>query len=464
MNTSENIFSGIKNIHLIGISGIGMSGIAEYLVQKKYNVTGSDLNPGPSGRKLMAHGVKVFEGHKAENLSDDTDLVIYTSAVNEDNEELKKSRELNIKAVKRAEALGSIVNEMFMIAVCGTHGKTTTTSMIAKILIDNKLDPTVFVGGNLDFLDGGTSRIGKSNIAIVEADEYDRSFLKLKPDIIVITNIEEDHLDIYKDINDIKESFREFLQNGKKDLKIIACGDDENVTDVIKEFPKKITYGFKKSNDTVIASAGYEKSSIAFQIGSEYLRIKVFGNHNILNSTAAYIAANNFGIKSEGFNESMKTFTGVKRRMELKYVNGIKIYDDYAHHPTEVKVTLEAMRRLHEGRIITVFQPHLYTRTRDFYKEFAEAFKNTDLLLLTKIYPAREESIPGVTSELILKEFNSFGKEGKYYEDNDKLLSEMEVICKDGDVIIFQGAGDITDICSKFIKRMKKNQNWTVPL
>jgi len=351
-----------------------------------------------------------------------------------------------------------------MIAVCGTHGKTTTTSMIAKILIDNKLDPTVFVGGNLDFLDGGTSRIGKSNIAIVEADEYDRSFLKLKPDITVITNIEEDHLDIYKDINDIKESFREFLLNGKKDLKIIACGDDGNVNDVIKEFPKKITYGFNKTNDIVIEFAGYEKSSIAFQIGSENLRIKVFGNHNILNSTAAYIAANNFGIKSEGFNESMKTFTGVKRRMEIKYVNGIKIYDDYAHHPTEVKVTLEAMRRLHEGRIITVFQPHLYSRTRDFYREFAEAFKNTDLLLLTKIYPAREESIPGVTSELILNEFNSFGKEGKYYEDSDKLISELEGICKDGDVIIFQGAGDITDVSSKFIKRMKKNQNWTVPL
>jgi len=464
MDASENIFNNVKKVHLIGIGGIGMSGIAEYLVRKGFKVSGSDLNPGSSGRKLEILGVKIFKRHDAENLPPDTELVIYTSTVNESNAEMKKATELNIKTIKRAAALGNIVNEMFMIAVCGTHGKTTTSAMIAKILIDNKLDPTVFVGGSMEFLDGSSSKIGKSNIAIVEADEYDRSFLTLKPDVVVITNIEADHLDIYKDIDDIKDTFKKFLDNGKDDMKIIACGDDKIVSELIADYPKKITYGFDKSNDIVIEHMGYEKSSIVFHVDNENLRIKVFGNHNVLNSTAAYAAANSFGIKSEGFNDSMKTFTGVKRRMELKYNNGIKVYDDYAHHPTEVKVTLEAIRKMYEGRIITVFQPHLYSRTRDFYKEFAESFKDTDILFLAKIYPAREESIPGVTSELILNEYTVLGKEGYYIDDNDKLLSKLESISKDGDVFIFQGAGDITELRSRFVKEMKKNSNWTVPL
>ncbi|MBS1516907.1 MAG: UDP-N-acetylmuramate--L-alanine ligase [Bacteroidetes bacterium] len=464
MEAPENIFSGISRVHLIGICGIGMSGIAEYLAKKNFIVTGSDLNPGAAGRKLEILGVKVFEGHKASNLPDDTELVIYTSAVKEDNAELKKTIELNIRSVKRAEALGNIVNEMYMIAVCGTHGKTTTSSMIAKVLLDNKLDPTIFVGGNMEFLDGSTSRTGKSNLAVVEADEYDRSFLQLRPDIIVITNIEEDHLDIYKDINEIKDSFRKFIMNGKEDLKIIAFGDDENVNDIIKDLSGTVRYGFEKSNDVVIENPGYEKSSITYHIDNEILRIKVFGNHNVLNSAAAFITGNKFGIKADGFNESMKTFTGVKRRMELKYNNGIKVYDDYAHHPTEVKVTLEAMRRMHEGRIITVFQPHLYTRTRDFYREFADSFADTDILFLARIYPAREESIPGITSEIILKEYLKTGKEGYYFENADKLLDKLAEIHRNGDVFIFQGAGDITDYCKKFIKRMKVKSNWTVPL
>lgn len=441
-----------------------MSGIAEYLAKKKFVVSGSDLVHSPVTRRLHKFGIKFFEGHNDKNLDEDTDLVIYSSAVNDDNEELIKAKRLNKKLVKRAEALGNIVNDKFVIAISGTHGKTTTTAMISKVFMDNKMDPVVFVGGNIDFLDGGSSRIGRSNIAIVEADEYDRSFLQLKPDLTVITNIDEDHLDIYKDIEDIKNNFKKFIQNSKPKAKVIGCGDNNNVLEVIKDFKNKITYGFKKSNDYTIKDLYHEKSNSRFVIGGDEIRLKVLGDHNVLNASAAYIVSKEFEISDDVFNESMKTFSGVKRRLELKYKDGIKIFDDYAHHPTEVKATLNAVRKIAHGRIITVFQPHLFTRTRDFYKEFGNAFSDTDILLLAKIYPAREKEIEGVTSRLILEEFLKTGKEGYYIEDREKLLNELENLFRESDVIIFQGAGDITDLCGKFVKRIKAQSSRSVPL
>ncbi|MBK8552732.1 MAG: UDP-N-acetylmuramate--L-alanine ligase [Ignavibacteria bacterium] len=477
----SNIFDSVKKVHLIGIGGIGMSGIAEYLARKMYEVSGSDMTLSPVTERLGKFDIKIYEGHNENNLSEDCEVVIYSSAVKDDNPELQKAKRLNKKIVKRAEALGSIVNDKFVIAVSGTHGKTTTTAMIAKILIESKLDPTVFVGGNIDFLEGSSSRIGQSKLAVVEADEYDRSFLQLNSNIIVITNIDEDHLDIYKDIEDIKDNFRKFIQNGKPGLKIIACGDDKNVLETVKEFENKKLYGFKKNNDYIIENTGYGKKSITYSIGGDDIRIKVLGDHNILNSAASYIVAEHFNIEDEKLNTSLETFYGVKRRLELKYDNGIKIYDDYAHHPAEVKASLDAVKRTNPGRMITVFQPHLYSRTRDFHKEF-EAFSGTDILILAKIYPAREKEIKGVSSEMILKEYrnsvtghgkdsggsNGISKEknqnGKYIENRDKILDELEKIIVDGDVVIFQGAGDITDLCSKFVKRVRSKQNRTVPL
>jgi len=468
------MLEGIKKVHLIGIGGIGMSGIAEYLVKKKYGVSGSDVAASPVTRRLEKLKVKFSAGHDESNLPVDAELVIYSAAVNEDNAELLKAKILNIKIVKRAEALGNIVNDKFVIAVSGTHGKTTTTAMIAKILMDSRIDPTVFVGGNIEFLDGGSSRIGKSNTAVVEADEYDRSFLHLKADIIIITNIDTEHLDIYKDIQDIKDNFKKFIDNSKKNLKIIACGDEKNVADVIKDIKNKITYGFKKNNDYPIDDISFDKNSIGYSINNEDIRIKVLGKHNILNSAAAYLVATELKINDEVINESMKTFYGVKRRLELKFDNGIKIYDDYAHHPTEVRATLDAIRKINPSRVITVFQPHLYSRTKDFYKEFADSFSGTDMLLLAKIYPAREKEIKGVSSELILNEYNNginkpvLGKElkleGYYIDDNEKILNLLESITKEGDVIIFQGAGDITELCEKFVKMVKVKLNWMVPL
>jgi len=464
MSKATNLFENVKKVHLIGIGGIGMSGIAEYLIKKKFIVTGSDLTSSLITKRLKKFGVEISEGHIENNLPDDAQLVIYTSALSEDNAELLKAKRLNKKLIKRAEALGDIVNDKFVIAVSGTHGKTTTTSMIAKVLLDNKFDPTIFVGGNLEFLDGGSSRIGKSEIAVVEADEYDRSFHQLQANIAVITNIDAEHLDIYKDIEDIKDSFKKFMDNSKKNVKVIICGDDINAVEVAKEIKNKVTYGFKKKNDYVIEDISYGKKAVSFIIDDNEVRLRILGKHNILNSTAAFLVAKELMIGGDRFNESIKTFYGVKRRLELKLTNDIKVYDDYAHHPTEVEVTLDAIRKNHKGRIITVFQPHLYSRTKNFYKEFGKAFAGTDLLYLTKIYPAREKEIEGVTSGMILSEYNKAGKEGRYIEDKEMLLNELDSIKQAGDVIIFQGAGDITELCERFVNRIKSKTNGKVPL
>lgn len=460
----ENIFTGVKKVHLIGAGGIGMSGIAEYLAIRKFTVSGSDMTMSPIIRRLAKFGVKISEGHSESNLSEDVQLVIYTSALKDDNEELVKAHRLGIRTVKRAEALGSIVNDKFVIAVCGTHGKTTTTAMISKVLIESRFDPTVFVGGSIDFLDGGSSRIGSSNIAVVEADEYDRSFLHIRSDILVITNIDPDHLDIFKDIDDIKSNFKKFVETSKPNCKVIGCGDDKNVLEVLKDIKNKTMYGFKANNDKRIEDVNYGKKSVNYKIDGNYINIKVLGEHNVLNSAAAFLVTERYGVTDENFNDAMNSFQGVKRRLELKFDNGIKVYDDYAHHPTEVKATLDAIRKTNPNRVIVVFQPHLYSRTRDFYKEFGEAFSGADVLLLAKIYPAREKEIEGVTSNLILKEYVKMNKDGKYIEDKEKLLDELDKVSKDGDVIIFQGAGDINSLSDKFIKRVKIKSNWTVPL
>ncbi len=465
MEADRKKLEGYRRVHLIGIGGIGMSGIAEYLAGKGVSVSGSDIRESITTRRLDRLGVNIMPGHSGEYISDDCELVIYTSALDEENPELKKAKELGIKLIKRAEALGDIVNKQFLIAVSGTHGKTTTTAMIAKVLIDADIDPTVFVGGALDFFEGGSSRIGSGDVAVVEADEYDRSFLKLTPDILVITNIDSDHLDIYRDIGDIIENFKMFIAKRKSNSYIIACGDDRDVLTAIKGIDNSITYGFGKGNDKVISDMSFDGSKSDYTIEGNIISLKVPGAHNILNSAASYLAARELKLSVNTISESLRNFRGVHRRLELKYENGMMIYDDYAHHPAEVKASLEAMKRMKNGgRIITVFQPHLFTRTRDFYKEFAEAFKETDLLFLAKIYPAREKEIEGVTSRLILNEYFKMGKNGIYIETSDELLDTLESMTKDGDVVVFQGAGDITGVCEKFVKRINDKRAGSVPL
>lgn len=451
------LFENIKKVHFIGIGGIGMSGIAEYLAKNDYEVSGSDANKSDITERLKGFGIKIYEGHDAEFLADYTELVIYSAAVKEDNPEYAKAQNLGITTVKRAKALGEIVNDKFLIAVSGTHGKTTTTSMIAKILIDNNLDPTVFVGGNLSFLDGSSSRIGNGKVAVVEADEYDRSFLTLKADVIIVNNIESDHLDIYESLEDIQNNFAKFCNLGKENCKVILNGDDDNVRTIASKIEKKkIFFGFDDENDFVIDNITYSEKNCSFKLNDLQLSLSVIGKHNMMNSSAAFLAAKETGISDEGIVNSLQTFGGVKRRFELKFTNGIRVYDDYAHHPTEVKATLEAARSINLGRIITVFQPHLYSRTKDFYKDFSEAFAGTDILILDKIYPAREKPIEGVTSDLIFKEFHkNYPKEAYSLNDKSEIFNKLKEIVKDKDIVIFQGAGTITNYCDEYVSMVK---------
>lgn len=455
------ILNGVKKVHLIGIGGIGMSGIAEYLAKQGYEVTGSDSSMTPITQRLVDMGVKISEGHTGEYLTRETDLVVYTAAIHDENTEYKKASVFGLKMIKRAAMLGHIVNGMYLIAVSGTHGKTTTTSMIAKVLLDNGYDPTVFVGGNVSFLDGAASRIGDGKYAVVEADEYDRSFHRLKPDIAVITNVEYDHSDIYKDFSDMKKAFSDFCKNLKKDGKIVAFGDDVDVREVIKStgLDNVTYYGLDKENDYVVRDVEYSADGVNFKLKKKDVHLNLFGDHNILNASAARISSKMIGIKFEDFQESMNTYGGVQRRLELKYDSDVKVFDDYAHHPTEVNATMDAVRNMNPGRVITVFQPHLYSRTNDFSGEFAEALKKNDIFILARIYPAREAPIPGVTSKLILDALTTEDSTRAFYIENENdIYTKLYEIMQSGDYIIFQGAGTITNYCSEFVHLLEKRK------
>ncbi|MCX6161755.1 MAG: UDP-N-acetylmuramate--L-alanine ligase [Ignavibacteriae bacterium] len=496
-NKDINMLDGVKKAHLIGIGGIGMSGIADYLLESGIIVTGSDIGTGYITDRLKKSGATIYPLQAPENVTSDIDIVIYSSAIKQNNPEIREASTKNIKKVRRAEMLGSIVNSKFLIAVSGTHGKTTTTSIIAKILIDAGADPTVFVGGNLDFLEGGSSRIGNGNIAVVEADEYDRSFFALKADVIVINNLELDHTDIFKNLDEVKAAFTKFCSYGKKDLKIIANADDDNTMSLLtdkktvvpgknflktqskKSSAEEITYEVKtfgKSPDAdfQIEEIQFSGKQTLYRINNhtkdvsvknaiDNISLIITGEHNVYNATASFAACITAGIETENIKTSLSEFTGLKRRLELKFGElfgeEVSVFDDYAHHPTEIMKSFEAVKnhavKNSSGRVITVFQPHTYTRTLQFFKEFADSLKGNDVVFLTRVYPAREPEIDGVSSYLILKELKGKAytstSPAYYFESNSDLLRKLSEVIIKGDTIIFQGAGDITLLCEKFI-------------
>lgn len=456
------ILNGVTNIHFIGIGGIGMSGIAEYLVKNGYDVSGSDMVLSDITARLSECGIRIFEGHKESNLPENTGLVVYSAAVKNDNPELIKAKALGINSVKRAKMLGEIVNDKFLIAISGTHGKTSTTAMISKILIDCKFDPTVFVGGTVDFLEDGNSRIGNGKYAVVEADEYDRSFLNLKPDIAVITNVDLDHTDIYKDLDDLKNTFREFISSGSKNMKVVGFGDDKNVIDVMDSLDKLkcISYGFGLQNNYVIEKLEVSNTNVQFGINKEKIELSVPGGHNILNATASYIVGELIGLDRECVVRQLKSFYGVNRRLEVKYNKEVIVYDDYAHHPTEIKYSFEAVKEIAISRVITVFQPHTFTRTRDFYEDFANALRDNNIVILAELYPAREKHIEGVSSQLIFDELVKMKNENVFYEKTfDGIIKKLKEVMLENDTIIFQGAGNITDLCKQFVNELKNSGN-----
>lgn len=456
-----SIIGNTKQIHFIGIGGIGVSGLAEYFLRSGYKVSGSDMTASHITNRLKSLGAEIFIGHSAENIKGTLDGVVYSSAVKSDNPEMIKANELNIRTVRRAEMLGEIVNDKFLIAVSGTHGKTTTTAMIAKVLIDAGCDPLVFVGGNVELFEGGSSRIGRGSYAVVEADEYDRSFLTLTPDVTVVTSIDEDHLDIYKDLQDIKNTFAEFCGNSKPGSKIVYFGDDKNVKSTLQKLDReKISYGFGNGNYYRISGYYSAKGTLNFSVlnsHSEYrnITLSLIGRHNVLNSTACFAVSKILNINFEKYKQSIKEFAPVARRLQLKYnKNDVRVYDDYAHHPKEIEVSLKGLKEANGERIITVFQPHLFSRTKDFYREFAKALLEADEIILLDIYPAREKPIKGVTSEMIFNELIKLNANARYLEKPESVIKYLSENVKKNDTIVFQGAGDITMLCDQFIKKL----------
>ena len=451
----------INNIHFVGIGGIGMSGIAEILLNQGFNITGSDLHKSEITDRLESLGIKIYEGHSPDNLKN-ADLVVYSSAVTLDNPEVKAAVERKIPVIKRAEMLAECMRMKYGIGIAGTHGKTTTTSMVGLVLTEAGIDPTIIVGGKLHSLGGTNARLGKGDYIVVEADEFDRTFLKLTPVIAAITTLEREHLDTYKDLDDLKSAFTEFANKVPFFGFVVLCLDEPALQDIIPLINKKIiTYGISPQADIRAINISHNKNLSEFTVlykGEKLGQIKlnVPGIHNVKNSLVAVTIAREMGIDFSIIKKALESFTGVYRRFEKKYDEDVMVVDDYGHHPTEIDVTLDGIRRGWNRRLVAVFQPHLYSRTRDFYTEFGRSFLNSDVFICTDVYPAREEPIEGVTGELIANAAKNYGHKNVYYEpDKTKIPELLKSIYKKDDIIITMGAGDIWKYGEKFVEYLK---------
>lgn len=453
----------VRNIHFVGIGGIGMSGIAEILLHKGFIVSGSDLNESENTEYLRRIGARVFIGHSETNISG-AEVLVYSSAVNpETNVEVLKARQLGIPILRRAEMLAQVSRLNYCLAIAGTHGKTTTTSMMGLLLIEAGYDPTVIVGGRLKDFGGTNARLGKGNWSVLEADEFDRSFLQLLPTIAVINNIEPEHLDVYKDFDDIKKTFVEFANKVPFYGFVALCSDDKGAREIAGEINKKIiSFGIENDCNFTAKNIKFFESTTEFDIyeASEprgRIRIRVPGVHNVKNALATIAVGRTLGIDYEVIFKALSRFGGILRRFDIKaIINDVIIVDDYAHHPTEVKATLRAAKDGWNRRIVCVFQPHTYTRTRDFYLDFAESFKDANIAIITDVYPAREKPIDGVSGKLIADNVKCQGNLHKViyepiFENLTKLLID---IIKPGDMVITIGAGNIYKIADNLQKAL----------
>ena len=455
------MFKNIRKVHFVGIGGIGMSGIAEILLNQGFEISGSDKALSEVTDRLSDLGIKIYEGHARENLKD-ADVLVYSSAVTIDNPEVQEAIARKIPVIKRSEMLAETMRLKYGIGVAGTHGKTTTTSMVGLTLTEGNIDPTIIVGGKLSGLGGTNARLGNGEFIVVEADEFDRTFLKLTPVIAAITTLESEHLDTYRDLDDIKSAFIEFANKVPFYGFVVLCMDEPALQDIIPRINKKIfTYGLTAQADIRANDITHEKFFSSFTV--EYkgknlgkIRLKIPGVHNVKNSLVAICIGTELGIEFNVIKKALESFSGVYRRFEVKYNKEILVVDDYAHHPTETSATLAGIRAGWDNRLVAVFQPHLYSRTRDFYQEFGRSFLNTDVFVCTDIYPAREEPISGVSGELIANATKSFGhKNVMYVPDKNDVPDVLKKLKQDGDIIITMGAGDIWKFGEKFIETLK---------
>ena len=428
-----------------------MSGIAEILLSQGFAVSGSDMQRSESTDYLADRGAEIFIGHDALHIGN-AEVVVYSSAVKPtENPETRAAMERSIPIIRRAEMLAEVSRLNYCLAIAGTHGKTTTTSMAGLVMMRAGLDPTVIVGGRLKGLGGSNARLGGGEWIVLEADEYDRSFLQLLPTIAVITNVEADHLDIYSDLDDIKGAFVEFANKVPFYGTACVCLDDPGVRAILPSVNKVIvSYGLSPQCDVRATNVEFEDRTSTFTLNYldkelGVITLNVPGEHNVRNALAACASGLVCNIGFNDIQAALSEFTGVYRRFEIKgEKDGVMIVDDYAHHPTEIRAALSAARQGWDRRIVAVFQPHTYSRTKDFYSEFATSFDDADIIVLTDVYPAREEPIEGVTGQLISDAARAAGHRSVYYmEDKTKLPDLLRTIIKEGDMVITLGAGDI---------------------
>lgn len=455
-----------ERVHFVGIGGVGMSGIAEVLQNLGYEVGGSDIRESETTKRLRSLGININIGHKAENIRD-AHVVVISSAVSSENPEVRESRERSIPVIPRAEMLAELARLKYGILVAGAHGKTTTTSLIASILAEGNLDPTVVIGGKLKGI-GSNAKLGQGEYLVAEADESDGSFLKLSPTIAVVTNVDREHMDFFKSIEEIKAAFLSFVNKVPFYGLCILCGDNDHVNDLVPHIERRyITYGLREGLDLVARNVHTNgvKSLFEAKLNGKSLgtfEVPLIGIHNISNCLASVAVAVEIGMEVNSIRQALRNFSGVHRRFELKgTVSGIKVIDDYGHHPVEINATLKAVRDAivqkkkngsEVGRLFVLFQPHRYSRTRDLLSEFIEAFADADKVVLMDIYPAGEKPLPGISSEILFKGIKDMNIDIEYIRNRVDILSYLDLELKNSDTLLTLGAGDVWKVGEEFLK------------
>jgi UDP-N-acetylmuramate--alanine ligase len=465
------MFAKIQRIHFVGIGGIGMSGIAEVLLNLGYKVSGSDLKSSAVTQRLAGLGATIFEGHRAENVNH-AEVVVTSSAISTGNPDVARAHELHIPVIQRAEMLAELMRLKYGIAIAGMHGKTTTTSMVAAVLAAGGLDPTVVVGGRVDAM-GSNARLGKSQYLVAEADESDRSFLKLSPILSVVTNIDREHMDCYRNMRDVKKTFIEFMNRAPFYGMIVACNDDPLLRRLLPEVQRRtVTYGTRRGSDFLIktqettqSANGDARPLSRFQVRFQQKDLGEFslhvpGMHNILNATAAIAVGVGLDVDIESIQSALDQFRGVDRRFQLRgTVAGISVIDDYGHHPTEIKATLAAARQCGFANIHVIFQPHRYSRTRDLIEEFTGAFKDADSLFVLDIYAASEKPIEGITAEVLAQKIREKTlRVGRYASSTSEAIDSAVEIAREGDMILTLGAGSVSQLGPMILQKLKERE------
>jgi UDP-N-acetylmuramate--alanine ligase len=452
-----------QHLHFTGIGGIGMSGIAEVLLNLGYEISGSDLKLSPTTERLAQLGARIYEGHAASNI-DGAKAVVVSSAVDNRNPEVQEARRRNIQVIPRGELLAELMRLKYGIAIAGSHGKTTTTSMTAAVLSEAGLDPTVVVGGKVASMGGSNARVGHSDFLVVESDESDGSFLKLSPILAVITNIDREHLDHYPSIVEIRQAFIDFVNKVPFYGAAIVCLDDENVQQIYPLINRRtISYGKSPQADLVIVNAhcGHFESHFRIQLHGADLgefQLRIPGFHNVLNATAAVAVALELEVSPERARTALAAFSGVDRRFQVRgQERGITVIDDYGHHPTEIRATLAAARLCDYRRIHVIFQPHRFTRTQALMDEFAKSFHQADAVYLLDIYAASEAAIEGITSTVLADRMREFGhRDAQFVGTIDRAVEAVAMAVQPGDLVMTLGAGNVWQAGERLLRRLQE--------